>query len=135
MIKRYMPKYNILLKDDKGYHYVKIVRTNRPSIEYVKFKEEDGAEYLGPYNSGWVVRQTVEQARKIFKLADCSRRFDVKSRECLNFHIGLCSAPCAGKISADAYRESFNSAVEFIKKGGCSSDEIADLKQKMKKKV
>lgn len=132
LIKQHSPKYNILLKDDKGYHYVKIVRTNRPSIEYVKFKEEDGAEYLGPYNSGWVVRQTVEQARKIFKLADCSRRFDVKSRECLNFHIGLCSAPCAGKISADSYRESFNSAVEFIKKGGCSSDEIADLKQKMK---
>lgn len=131
LIKQYSPKYNILLKDDKGYHYIKIVRGNRPSIDYVKLKDDDNAEYLGPYNSGWVVRQTVEQARRIFKLADCSRRFDVKSRECLNYHIGLCSAPCAGRISSLDYAESFNAAVDFIKKGGCSSGEVEKLREKM----
>lgn len=131
LIKKYSPKYNILLKDDKGYHYLKIVRGDRPSIDYVKMKENDGAEYLGPYNSGYVVRNTVEEARRVFRLADCNRRFDTKSRPCLNFHIGLCSAPCAGKISLKDYNESIDAAVDFIKRGGCASEELETLRNKM----
>ena len=131
LIKQYSPKYNILLKDDKGYHYVKIIKGRRPDIQYVKQKENDGAEYLGPYNSGWIVRQTVNQAKKIYKLADCNRKFDVKTKPCLNYHIGLCSAPCGAKISLSDYTESFLSAVDFIKKGGIGDSEIKALEQQM----
>ncbi len=133
LIKQHSPKYNILLKDDKGYHYIKIVKGERPSIEYVKLKDDDKAEYLGPYNSGFVPRQAVDEARRIFKLADCNRRFDTKSRECLNYHIGLCSAPCSRKISIADYKDSVEAAVEFIKKGGMSSDELNSLHQQMQK--
>lgn len=133
LIKQYSPKYNILLKDDKGYHYIKIVRGVRPSVEYVKLKENDGAEYIGPYNSGWVVRNTVEEARKVFKLADCNRSFNQKSKPCLNYHIGICSAPCGHKITMDEYNENFNSAVDFIKRGGCSSNELDALRLRMTK--
>lgn len=131
LIKQYSPKYNILLKDDKGYHYIKIIKGKRPDIQYVKLKENDGAEYLGPYNSGWIVRQTVNEAKKIYKLADCNRKFDVKTKPCLNYHIGLCTAPCGAKISMQDYNESFLSAVDFIKKGGVSANETQILEQKM----
>ncbi len=131
LIKKHSPKYNILLKDDKGYHYLKITRGKRPALEYVKLKENDGAEYLGPYNSGWVVRQTLQEARHIFKLADCNRRFDVRSKPCLNFHIGLCSAPCAAKISMPEYAESVEAATDFIKRGGCSASKLDDLRRRM----
>lgn len=132
LIKQYNPKYNILLKDDKGYHYIKITKTDWPSIRAVKKIEDDDAEYLGPYNSAFVVKQTVDEALKVFKLPQCNKIFPRdynKSRSCLNFHIGACSAPCAGKISHEDYLESVNEAVEFIKGGNQAS--IKDLKAKM----
>ncbi|HHW45888.1 MAG TPA: excinuclease ABC subunit UvrC [Clostridiales bacterium] len=132
LIKQYSPKYNILLKDDKGYHYIKISKGGWPTIKAVKKIEDDGAEYIGPYNSAFVVKQTVDEALKIFKLPQCNKVFPrdyKKSRPCLNFHIGACSAPCAGKISYEDYFESVNEAVEFIKGGNQAS--IKDLKARM----
>ena len=120
LIKQHSPKYNILLKDDKGYHYIKITSGDWPVISEVKQKLNDKAEYLGPYNSGWILKQTVDEAQKIFGLPRCSKQFprDIgKSRPCLNHHLGLCSAPCSGKIKQKDYLESVKSAVEFIKGG------------------
>jgi excinuclease ABC subunit C len=120
LIKQHSPKYNILLKDDKGYHYIKSTSGDWPMISEVKQKLNDKAEYLGPYNSGWILKQTVDEAQKIFGLPRCSKQFprDIgKSRPCLNHHLGLCSAPCSGKIKQDDYLESVKSAVEFIKGG------------------
>ena len=126
LIKQHSPKYNILLKDDKGYHYIKITEGDWPVIKEVKQKSNDKAEYLGPYNSGWILKQTVEQAQKIYKLPNCSRRFPEdfgKARPCLNHHIGICNAPCTGKIKHSDYMEAVNSAVQFIKNGGAKTTE------------
>lgn len=131
MIKQYSPKYNILLKDDKGYHYIRITKGEWPTLGEVKQKLADGAEYLGPYNSGWILKESVDEAKKIFKLAQCNKKFPCgkHTRPCLNYHIGICSAPCSGKISATDYREAVRSAVQFIKEGGQGA--AAELKKRM----
>ncbi len=130
LIKQNQPKYNILLKDDKGYFYVKITNDKWKKIETSKIVDKTG-EFIGPYNSGFIVKETVEQARKIFKLPDCNRNFDTVSRPCLNYHIGLCYAPCNGKTSLDEHLETINSAVQFIKKGDTEEFSIEVLTEKM----
>ena len=84
LIKQNQPKYNILLKDDKGYSYIKITNEKWRRIETAKMVDNSG-EFIGPYNSGFIVKETVDEARKIFKLPDCNRNFDAVSRPCLNF--------------------------------------------------
>lgn len=130
LIKQNQPKYNILLKDDKGYSYIKISKEKWPRISAVKMTDKEN-EFIGPFNSGYVVKQTVDEARKIFKLPDCNRDFDKITRPCLNFHIGICSAPCRGKLSHSEYIESINSAREFIKKGDSSALSLETLTEKM----
>ncbi|MBR2043784.1 MAG: excinuclease ABC subunit UvrC [Clostridia bacterium] len=130
LIKQNQPKYNILLKDDKGYHYVKITDDKWKKIEWVKQKDKDG-KYIGPYHSGAVVKNAVDEALRIFKLPDCNRSFDKPSKPCLNFHIGRCSGPCRGKVSLSDYLEAVDSAVAFIKKGGYGEEDIKKLRLQM----
>lgn len=130
LIKQHKPKYNILLKDDKGYFYIKITGENWPRIRSVKQKENDGSNYIGPYNSGFVVNQTVNEANKIFKLPQCNRAFGNRyDKPCLNYHIGLCTAPCCKKISHSDYMECVRSAISFIK--GEHGSAIAELTERM----
>ncbi|MCR5689773.1 MAG: excinuclease ABC subunit UvrC [Clostridiales bacterium] len=120
LIKQHMPKYNILLKDDKGFSYIRVSPGEWRKISAVFQKEDDGAEYIGPYTSSFFVRQAVEEANEIFKLPTCSRVFprDIgKARPCLDYFIKKCSAPCAGKISHEEYKENVASALEFIRGG------------------
>ncbi len=129
LIKQHQPKYNILLKDDKGYHYIKITRDKWRKI--TTSKQTDGnAEYIGPYYSGYVVKDTVSEVLRIFKLPDCNRSFDKPSKPCLNFHIGRCDAPCRGNIPLAEYLESVNAARDFIKHGE-SAAMISDMQTKM----
>ncbi len=124
MIKQHQPKYNILLKDDKGYSYIRITKEEWPRIQAVKARAEDGATYLGPYNSFFVVRNTVDEALKIFKLPSCSRSFPRdfgKARPCLNKYIENCMGVCTGKISHAEYMEAFQAALQFIKGGAGES--------------
>ncbi len=130
LIKQNQPKYNILLKDDKGYSYVKITKEKWPRISAARMTDKKN-EYIGPFNSGYVVKETVDEARKIFKLPDCNRDFEKLTRPCLNFHIGICSAPCRGKISNEDYMESINSAKEFIKSGDSGALSLDTLTEKM----
>ena len=118
LIKQNQPKYNILLKDDKGYHYIKITNDKWRKITTSMQLDDSNAEYIGPYYSSVVVKDTVAEVRKIFKLPDCNRSFDKYSKPCLNYHIGLCDAPCRANISVAQYNEAINSAVQFIKHGG-----------------
>ena len=134
LIKQHMPKYNILLKDSKGYSYVKITKGPWGRISACFKKENDGNTYLGPFTSGYSMRSMVEEANKIYKLATCNRKFPAdigKSRPCLNFYIGQCCAPCRGKISAEEYAENLNDAVEFLKGG--QSQQVKQLKEQMEK--
>lgn len=130
LIKQNQPKYNILLKDDKGYSYVKITNDKWKKITFSRSADKRG-EYIGPYSSLYVVKETVDEARKIFKLPDCSRSFDKPSKPCLNYHIGICDAPCRGKMSLGSYLENINAAVDFIKHGGADSETEAELNEKM----
>lgn len=132
LIKQYMPKYNILLKDDKGYNYIKITKGEWPMISASFGNDDKDCEYIGPYMSSFAVRQTVDEARKIFRLPFCNKKFpeDIgKSRPCLNYFIEQCSAPCAGKIKKEDYRESVEQAVNFIKGG--SETTVIELTEKM----
>ena len=130
LIKQNQPKYNILLKDDKGYSYVKITNDKWKKITFSRSADKKG-EYIGPYSSLYVVKETVDEARKIFKLPDCGRSFDKPSKPCLNYHIGICDAPCRGKMSLGSYLENVNAAVDFIKHGGADSETEAELNKKM----
>lgn len=124
LIKQHKPKYNILLKDDKGYHYIKITDGEYPKISAEKQKLDDGAEYIGPYTSAFSVNNSVDEALKIFKLPQCSKSFprDIgKGRPCLNSHMGQCSAVCSGRVSRKDYTEAVNSAVDFLKGGSVNA--------------
>lgn len=131
LIKKHQPKYNILLKDDKGCHYIKITKEKWRKIEAVHSKDDKKADYLGPYYSFFVARQAVDEAIKIFKLPDCNRNFDKKTKPCLNYHIGICSAPCKGNIDLNEYNECVDSAINFIKKGSSDENDLLRLKERM----
>ena len=134
LIKQNQPKYNILLKDAKGFHYIRVTPPPFSTIKAVKMIKNDGAEYIGPYYSSYVVKQSVDVALKAFKLPQCNKTaadFARRNyaRPCLNFHLGQCSAPCCGKIKQAAYDEAASAAVEFLKKG--SADTVKLLTAQM----
>ncbi len=124
LIKQNSPKYNILLKDDKGYSYIKITKGPWGRISACFRKDDDTAEYLGPYTGNFSVTNAVSQATEIFRLPTCNKVFprDIgKSRPCLNFFISKCSAPCAKKIGQAEYDRSINDAVDFLKGGSAAT--------------
>ncbi|MBQ1967096.1 MAG: excinuclease ABC subunit UvrC [Clostridia bacterium] len=132
LIKQNMPKYNILLKDDKGYSYIKITKGPWGKISASFRKDDPTATYLGPYTGNFSVKNSVDEAREIFKLPSCQKVFprDIgKGRPCLNYFISKCSAPCARKISLEEYEENLSQAVEFLKGG--SAETIKRLKAEM----
>ncbi len=124
LIKQHTPKYNILLKDDKGYSYIRISGGDWKKLSYTLQKRDDGAEYIGPYKSSYYVKSAVEEANKIFMLPTCNRRFPQdfgKGRPCLNYHIKQCMAPCTGRVKLSDYRESIAQALDFLKGGSANS--------------
>ena len=132
LIKQHTPKYNILLKDDKGYSYIRVSEGDWKKLSYVLQKKNDGAEYIGPYKSSYYVKSAVEEANKIFMLPTCNRRFPQdfhKGRPCLNYHIKQCMAPCTGRVKLKDYQESVDQALEFLRGG--SSNSIKQLSQQM----
>ena len=130
LIKQHQPKYNILLKDDKGSFYIKITNEKWRKIQSVKQLTQDG-EFIGPYNSGLIVSQTVDEVKKIFRLPSCNRSFDKPTKPCLNYHIGLCDAPCRANISVNDYNKTVDHAVEYIKNGDIAENSIITLTKQM----
>lgn len=131
-IKQHRPKYNILLKDDKGYCYIRVTKEEYPRISSVLQKADDGAEYIGPYISHYAVAQMVETAVTAFALPTCNRKFpqDIrKGRPCLNAHIGRCCAVCSGKISHEEYMQRVQDALRMIRMG--KGEILRILKEKM----
>lgn len=132
LIKQHSPRYNILLKDDKGYHYIKITKDEWPRIFSVNKVDDDGAVYIGPYMSAWTVKKSVDEVCKIFLLPTCNRSFSkvrIKGRPCLSYYIKQCSAPCIGAIRQDAYKEAFKEAVDFLR--GSDSASMSNMIKKM----
>lgn len=125
MIKQHTPKYNILLKDDKGYSYIRISPPPYSRITAELQKPKSG-EILGPYTSSFVARQTVNEANRVFMLPSCHKNFprDIgKGRPCLNHHIKRCMGVCMGNISEEEYAKTIAEAAEYIKSGSEASVE------------
>ena len=123
LIKQHSPKYNILLKDDKGYNFIKISKEEYPRIT-AEFQMDDSGKFLGPYMSSFAVREMVNTTQQIFRLPTCTRQFPRdfgKERPCLNYHIKKCMGLCRGKISKEEYGEIIANATKFI---GQDTDKI-----------
>ena len=132
LIKQHQPKYNILLKDDKGYHYIRVSGGEWPVISAAKQKLDDGAQYIGPFTSSFTVSQSVDEALRIFRLPQCGKVFprDIgKGRPCLNFFIKQCAAPCAGKMTQREYQETVDEALAFLRGG--STQALKDIQRRM----
>ncbi len=120
LIKQYAPKYNILLKDDKGYHYIRVSPPPYSRIAEAKQKADDGARYIGPYVSSFAVRQAVNEVNKLFLLSTCKKPLCFgrsHERPCLNHHIGQCCAPCTGRVSPKEYADRVEQAVTYLTQG------------------
>lgn len=133
LIKQHLPKYNILLKDDKGYHYIRVSPPPYPRLSEAKQRADDGAQYIGPFMSSYAIKQAVDEANKIFMLPTCSRPLAYGKRSgerpCLNHHIGQCCAPCTGKVPEQEYTERVDEAIEFLTQG--SARTMATLQTRM----
>lgn len=132
LIKQHMPKYNILLKDDKGYNYIKITKEEFPRIREAKQMLDDNATYIGPFVSTFSVKNAVEETLRIFKLPQCNKKFPRdynKSRPCLNGFMGICCAPCNGRITKEEYASAINDATAFLKGGAKKS--VEEMERRM----
>lgn len=133
LIKQYSPKYNILLKDAKGYSYIKYHSNDWKSISSVFRKDDDNAEYYGPFMSSDNINSALKEAVDIFQLPHCNKHFpdDIKKkgRPCLNYHIKLCSGACAGNISRDEHNKNVDEALRFVL--GEKNDILKELKDEM----
>lgn len=126
LIKLHSPKYNILLKDDKGFSYIRITGGDYPKIMHSFNKDDPDSTYIGPFTSGYTVKQTIEECNRIFMLPTCKKVFPrdfFKERPCLNHHIKRCMGVCQGKISPEEYKKTISEALSFIKSGSKESVE------------
>ncbi|MBR0510276.1 MAG: excinuclease ABC subunit UvrC [Clostridia bacterium] len=118
LIKQHMPKYNILLRDDKGYHYIKVTNDSWKMLYDVKQKADDGAKYYGPYTSSDAVGNAVRQALDIFMLPHCQKQFprdaSRHARPCLNYYIKLCAGACCKGVTREDHNASVEDAVQFV---------------------
>ena len=117
LIKLHRPFYNILLKDDKGYPYIRVdVGDPYPRVTLARRVQKDGARYFGPYIGATAVRDVLDLLRKTFQLRTCKQTLPLKhpGRPCMNYEIGRCLAPCAGKCSEEQYRRQIDGALRFL---------------------
>lgn len=132
LIKEHAPWYNIRLKDDKTYPYIKVTMNEEfPRVLLVRRRLSDGAKYYGPYTSTSAVRSTLKTLRRLFPIRSCNK--DIKEgmndRPCLNYHIGRCLAPCAGLVDKESYQQTIAEACLFLE--GRHDSLIPDLRKKM----
>lgn len=135
LIKKYSPKYNIVLKDDKYYPFIKItVNEEFPRVFVTRNYANDGSKYFGPYTDAKAVYFVMDLIGKIFTIRTCKKaikEYGRKDRPCLNYHIGKCSAPCAGKIDKKKYNDIIDNIIELLK--GKNKNILEELKMKMEK--
>lgn len=131
LIKKHRPKYNISLKDDKTYPYLKITAEDYPRVLVTRKVYKDGARYFGPYTSATTLRETLELLKKLFPFRSCNQKSFTNERPCLNFHINRCLAPCKGKISKEEYQEIIRQVILFLE--GKQEDIIIKLEKDMEK--
>ncbi|HET6446747.1 MAG TPA: excinuclease ABC subunit UvrC, partial [candidate division Zixibacteria bacterium] len=131
LIKKHKPQFNVRLKDDKRYPYIKVHWADPfPKVTVTRRMERDGSRYFGPYTSVWAVHQTLDLLRRIFPYLTCDRQITGKDdRACLYFDIKLCNAPCIGNVNQEEYRQMIQHLMDFL--NGRSDGIIKGLEQKM----
>ena len=131
LIKKYKPKYNILLKDDKSYPYIRVdLKEDFPRFTVVRRLKKDGARYFGPYMLGVSVTDVLNIVNTAYKIRPCTKALkSYNKRECLNYHLGLCLAPCAGKCTKEEYLLEVKNAIDFL--SGNDDGALKLLKEKM----
>ncbi|MCX7748684.1 MAG: excinuclease ABC subunit UvrC [Clostridia bacterium] len=134
LIKKHKPKFNILLKDDKSYPYIKVTMNEEyPRVFMTRRLEKDGAKYFGPYSNVLAVRETLDLLKKLFPIKVCNKvlpRDAGKERPCLNYHIYQCLGPCQGDVNREEYRNLMKDICSFL--GGKQEEAIKRLEAKMK---
>jgi excinuclease ABC subunit C len=134
LIKKHKPKFNILLKDDKNYPYIKVtMNEDYPRVYMTRKVEKDRAKYFGPYSSAFAVKETIELLKKLFPIKSCNKVFprDIgKGRPCLNYHIYQCLGPCQGNVNKEEYRELMRDICSFL--NGKHDEIIGRLEKQMK---
>ena len=133
LIKEHRPKYNTMLKDDKGYPFIRVtINEEFPRVMLARNMKRDKAKYFGPYTSAGAVKDTIELLTKIYKIRTCNRNLpkDIgNGRPCLNYQIKQCDAPCMGYISAETYKEKIKQVIDFL--NGNYADVLSMLEEKM----
>lgn len=115
LIKKHKPRYNILLKDDKAFPYIRIdLKEKFPTVEVTRRVRRDGAKYFGPYFNGIGVWDIVDIIRGAYRMRACPKKFKKGGRECLNYHIDLCLAPCCGHVTPEEYRAVVDRVMAFL---------------------
>ena len=129
LIKKYRPKFNVLLKDDKTYPYIKVdVKSEFPNVIVTRRLINDGSKYFGPYVSAGAAKEMVDFIKSKYKIRQC-RNFKYKDRTCLNYHIKKCSAPCMGYISKEDYMKQINEIIDLL--DGKTDKILKELKVQM----
>lgn len=133
LIKKYMPQYNVLLRDDKTYPYIKVtMNEDYPRIVKTRRIEHDGAKYFGPYTDAGAVNQIIELLNRIYTLKRCSvRKFSANFQPCLNYHIQQCRGICTGNVDREEYMGAIQSVIEFLQ--GRDKNLMAHLKEEMER--
>jgi len=132
LIKRHSPKYNILLKDDKGYPFVRLSREEYPRFSMVNRAANDGAKYFGPFGGRFETRQALDAVLSALRLPTCSRKFprDIGAeRPCLNFHMGRCDGFCRKEMSTEEYNRRITQACQLLE--GKSKQLLREMKEEM----
>ncbi|MCF6465558.1 excinuclease ABC subunit UvrC [Clostridium sp. Cult2] len=134
LIKKHKPKYNILLRDDKQYPYIKVT-TNEPFPRVIKTRNvlKDGAKYFGPYPSAYAVNDTLDIIRNLYPIRTCNKNFEkegIKTRPCLNYYIGRCLGPCQGNVNEKKYMDMIDEIIMFL--SGKEDKLIEVIEEKMK---
>ncbi len=130
LIKKHKPKYNILLKDDKTYPYIKAdMREEFPTFYITRKIKKDGCRYFGPFMGGINCKDILDTLQLTFCVRLCHTKITGNKRECLNYHIGRCTAPCAGRVNAEEYAAQAKKALSFLDGNYKEAEEL--LKSKM----
>ena len=133
LIKKHRPKYNVMLKDDKQYPYIKITtKEDYPRLLIVREIKKDGAKYFGPYTDVTAVNRTIDLLKGLFPIRYCSKNISRaigKERPCLNYHIKKCIGPCQGNVSKEQYRELIDSIIMMLE--GKQEEVLKELEDKM----
>lgn len=129
LIKKHKPKYNILLKDDKTYPYIKVdLREDFPNFYITRKIKKDGCRYFGPFMGGINCKDILDTLQLTYCVRLCHTKTTGKKRECLNYHIGRCLAPCAGKVEKEKYAEQVKKALSFLDGNYKEAEEVLKVK-------